>query len=177
MWWESQWTFTPVWLHTKNFLCFDMTVLNYYLLVLWTMYIFHSRKDCGEVNSLDVNNRSCCVLRDVCECWQACSCINIMCRAACIASVLHECLSECYNLSVEICSCLTLSLLDHDCLYQAGLLTICDAVVWQEQSVWFLCILALLLIWVLQFVIACAASRHTTIDYPLVLSQRRDLCW
>ena len=22
------------------------------------MYIFHSRKDCGEVNSLDVNNRS-----------------------------------------------------------------------------------------------------------------------
>ena len=46
-----------------------------------------------------------------------------------IASVLHECFSESYNFSVEICSCLTLSLLDHDCLYQAGLLTICYAVV------------------------------------------------
>ena len=109
------------------------------------------------MNSLDVNNRSCCVLQDVCECWQACSCTNIMCRAACIASVLHD-----YNLSVEICSCLTLSLLDHDCLYQAGLLTICDALVWQEQSLWFLCILALLLIWVLQIVIACAGSGRTT---------------
>ena len=43
------------------------------------------------VNSLDADNRSCCVLQDVCECWQACSCTNIMCRAACIASVLHEC--------------------------------------------------------------------------------------
>ena len=42
---------------------------------------------------------------------------------------LHECFSECYNLSVEICFCLTLSLLDHDCLYQAGLLTVCYAVV------------------------------------------------
>ena len=46
--------------------------------------------------------------------------VPILCsRAACIASVLHECFSEYYNLSVEICSCLTLSL-DHDCLYQAG---------------------------------------------------------
>ena len=123
------------------------------------------------MNSLDVNNRSCCVLRDVCECWQACSCTNIMCRAACIASVLHECFSECYNLSLEICSCLTLSLLDHDCLYQAGLLTICYASVWQEQSSCILCILVLLLIWVLQIVIACAASGRITIDYSLIFLQ------
>ena len=53
----------------------------------------------------------------------------VMCIAACIASVLHECFSVLYNFSVEICSCLTLSFLDHDCLYQAGLLTICRAVV------------------------------------------------
>ena len=46
-------------------------------------------------------------LCDFCECWQAWSCTNIMCRAACTISVLHECFSECYNLSVENCSCLT----------------------------------------------------------------------
>ena len=112
--------------------------------------------------SLDVDNRSCCGLSDVCECWQVWSCTNIMCRAACITSVLHECFLECYNLSVEICSCLTLWIVGHDCLYQAGLLTICYAVVWQEQSSWTLCILVLLLIWVLQIVIACAASGCTT---------------
>ena len=50
----------------------------------------------------------------------------------------------------------------HDCLYQSGLLTICYAVVWQEQSSRILCILVLLLIWVLQIVIACAASGRTT---------------
>ena len=38
-----------------------------------------------------------------------------MYRAACITSVLHECFLECYNLSVEICSSLTLSFVGHDC--------------------------------------------------------------
>ena len=57
------------------------------------------------MNSLNVDNSSCCGLSDVCECWQAWSCTNIMCRAACITSVLHECFLECYNLSVEIWSC------------------------------------------------------------------------
>jgi hypothetical protein len=169
---NPQGTSTPVWLYTEYFLCVwhdSFELLSFGLMnhvdtsqleLLW------------RVNSLDVDNRSCCGLSDVCEWWQACSC-----RAACIASVLHECFSELYNLSVEICSCLTLSLLDHDCLYQAGLLTICYAVVWQEQSSWILCILVLLLVWVLQIITVCAASGRTTIDYSLVLSQRRDLCW
>ncbi len=52
--------------------------------------------------------------------------------------VLHECFSECHNLSVEICSHLTLSFLGHDCLYWAGLLTICYAVVGQEPRPWIL---------------------------------------
>ncbi len=76
--------------------------------------------------------------------------------------------------NVPVC---LLFLLKHYCLYQAGLLTIYYAVVCQEQSSWFLCILVLLLIWVLHIVVACAASGCTTVDYPLVLSQRRDLCW
>ena len=65
-------------------------------------------KDCGEVISLDIDNRSCCgrqmfVSDDKLE-------------AACIVSVLHECFSEYYNLSVVIWSCLTLSFVGHDCL-------------------------------------------------------------
>ncbi len=56
--------------------------------------------------------------------------VPILCvKQLVFASVLHECFSERYNLSVEICSCLTLSFVGHDCLYQAGLLTICYAVV------------------------------------------------
>ncbi len=146
---NPQGTVTPVWLYTKHFLCFwhDSFSLLYFGLM---NHVDTSKLErFWRVNSLDVNNRSCCVMQDVCECWQACNCTNIMSRAACIASVLHECFSECYNLSVEICSCLTLSLFDHDCLYQARLLTVCYAVVWQEQSSWILCILVLLLIWVL----------------------------
>ena len=114
------------------------------------------------MNSLDVNNRSCCVLQDVCECWQACSCTNVMCRAACIASVLHECFSECYNLSVEICSYLTSSFVG-SWLSISGRIThnmLCCGVTRTKfmDSLYFV----LLLIWVLQIVIACAASGRTT---------------
>ena len=166
---NPQGTFTPV-QFTEYFLC----LRQFWLLSFGLMnHVDTSQlKDCGEVISLDVDNRSCCGLSDVCEWWQAWSC-----RAACIVSVLHECFSEYYNLSVELWSRLTLSLLDHDCLYQAGFLTICYAAVWQEQSSWILCILVFLLVWVLQIIIACAASGCATVGYPLVLSLRRDLCW
>ncbi len=129
------------------------------------------------MNSRDVNNRSCCVLRDVYECCQACSFTNIMCRAACIASVLHECFQ-----SVIIS------------LWRSGPVWLCpfwDMIVFSRQDysqyVMLWCdrnkvhgifeFLFLLLIWVLQIVIACAASGSTTIDYWLFLSLRRDLCW
>ena len=176
-WWESSRDF-----HT----CMIQWVLFVFLTRQFWIIIFWSYEPCRYFTAKKVVERwslltlttghvvVCQMFVSVCQAW---SCTNIMCRAACITSVLHECFSEYYNLSVEICSCLTLSLLDHDCLYQAGLLTICYAVVWQEQSSWILCILVLLLIWVLQIVIACAASWRTIIDYPLVLSLRRDLCW
>ena len=144
LWWESSRDFYTWWLYTEYFLCVWHDSFELLSVGLMNHVDISQLERLWRVNSLDVNNRSCCVLRDVCECWQACSC-----RAACIVSVLPECFSEYYNLSVEICSCLTLYLLDHDCLYQAGLLTICYAVVWQEQSSWILCNLVFLLVWVL----------------------------
>ncbi len=70
------------------------------------MSILHSWKDCGEVNSLDVNNRSCCVLWDVCECRQACSCTNI-CVEQLVLPLFCMNASQSTITSVENCSCLT----------------------------------------------------------------------
>ena len=110
---NPQGMFTPV-QFTEYFLC----LRQFWLLSFGLMnHVDTSQLDwLWRVNSLDVDNRSCCGLSDFCECWQAWSCTNIMCRAACITSVLHECVLECYNLSVEIWSCLTLSFVGHDCL-------------------------------------------------------------
>ena len=88
---NPQGTVTPVWLYTKYFLCFWLYSFDLLSFGLMNHVATSQLERLWRVNSLDVNNRSCCVLQDVCECWQACSCTNIMCRAACIASVLHEC--------------------------------------------------------------------------------------
>ena len=130
-----QGTVTLVWLYTKYFLCFWHDSFD------WLSFGLLNHVDTSQLERLwrgELSWRWQQVMLWSVRClwvfWQAWSCTNIMCRAACITSVLHECFVEYHNLSVEICSCLTLSFVGHDCLYQAGLLTICYAVVWQEQS-------------------------------------------
>ena len=110
-----QGTFTPV-RFIEYFLCFWHNSFELLSFGLMNHVDTSQLERLWRVNCLDVDNSSCCGLSAVCECWQAWSCTNIMCRAACITSVLHECFSEYYNLSVEIWSCLTLSFVGHDCL-------------------------------------------------------------
>ena len=75
---NPQRTSTPVWLYTKYFLCFWHDSFD--LLSFGLMYHVDTsqQKWLWRVNSLDVDNRSRCGLSDVCECWQAWSCNNIM---------------------------------------------------------------------------------------------------
>ncbi len=165
---------TPVWLNTKNFLCFWYDSFELLSSGIYD-HVDTSQWKIMERWVLLMLTTDHVVFHEMFVSVAGWSCTNIMCSAACITSILCECFSEYYNLSVEVFSCLTLSLLEHDCLYQAGLLTICYAAVWQEWSSWILCILVLLLIWALQIVMACAASGCTTIGYPLVFSLKRDL--
>ena len=65
------------------------------------------------------------------------------------------------------------SFLGHDSVRWAGLLTICCAVVWQEQSSWNLSFLVLFLRQVLCIAMACTTYRCTNIGHLLVLSSRR----
>ncbi len=53
--------------------------------------------------------------------------VPILCEEQLVSSLF--CMNASQSAILSLWTCLTLSLVDHDCLYQAGLLTICYAVV------------------------------------------------